>query len=69
MWLFVYEFTRFFRGNCIPSDVLTEFVERNGWRSLSVVMSKSAGSKTGSQKVEMLTYNYDAERDRQRCLF
>lgn len=52
-----------------PSDVLTEFVERNGWRSLSVVMSKSAGSKTGSQKVEMLTYNYDAERDRQRCLF
>jgi hypothetical protein len=49
--------------------VLTEFVERNGWRSLSVVMSKSAGSKTGSQKVEMLTYNYDAERDRQRCLF
>lgn len=52
-----------------PSDVLTEFVERNGWRSMSVSMSKSAGSKAGSQKVEVLTYNYDAERDRQRCLF
>lgn len=52
-----------------PNDILSEYTERFGWRQLEIEMHKTAGSIQGARKVEVLTYNYDAECDRQSSLF
>lgn len=46
-----------------PSDILTEYVKKNNWKSVSIDMFKSAGKSTGleadsSRKVEVLTMNF-----------
>lgn len=51
------------------NDILSEYAARFGWRQVEIEMHKSAGFTQGERKVEVLTYNYDAECDRQSCLF
>ena len=52
-----------------PNDILSEYAARFGWKQLEIEMHRSAGFTQGERKVEVLTYNYDAECDRQSILF
>lgn len=45
-----------------PSDILKEYVAKNNWNMIELVMHKSAG---GGQKTEVLTYNYESQFSKQ----
>ncbi len=49
-----------------PSDILSEYVERNGWRMIEINMHKSAG---GGTKTEVITMNYDLSGNKQMSMF
>jgi DNA adenine methylase len=49
-----------------PSDILREYVERNGWRMIEINMHKSAG---GGNKTEVITMNYNNTIGKQMSLF
>lgn len=49
-----------------PSDILSEYIAQNGWKSREIVMNKSAGD---GEKTEVLTWNYDENQPRQGILF
>ncbi|MGI6341378.1 MAG: DNA adenine methylase [Bacteroidales bacterium] len=49
-----------------PSNVSSEYVERNGWNMIEIKMHKNAG---GGEKTEVLTYNYESQFSKQLELF
>jgi DNA adenine methylase len=49
-----------------PSSILAEYIARNGWRTRSIVMNKSAGK---GSKTEVLTWNYEMNTPHQGVLF
>lgn len=42
-----------------PNDELAKYVKKHGWWQKEIVMFKSASSKAGSKKTEVLTGNYE----------
>ncbi len=50
-----------------PSDVLKEYSQQNGWKTINISMNKSSGQ---GLKTEVLTMNYDYNSAGvQGCLF
>lgn len=49
-----------------PSDILTDYTERHGWRTVNIDMTRAAG---GGTKREVLTMNYKPDVVRQLSLF
>lgn len=49
-----------------PSDVLSEYIHRNKWKTEEIRMKKSAGT---GEKVEVLTMNYSKSKSKQLVLF
>jgi len=45
-----------------PSEILSEYVKRNGWRMIEIEMHRSAGNGT---KTEVITMNYDLAGNKQ----
>lgn len=41
-----------------PSDILSEYTEKNGWFHIEFEMHKSASTKAGATKIEVFTMNY-----------
>jgi DNA adenine methylase len=41
-----------------PSNILTEFTERNGWHSIHHVMHRASSARAGVTKTEVFTSNY-----------
>lgn len=41
-----------------PSQILTEFAQKNGWYQIEFEMAKAASMKEGARKVEVFTMNY-----------
>jgi len=54
-----------FMLSTFPSDILREYVERNGWRMIEINMHKSTGHST---KTEVITMNYDLAGNKQLSL-
>lgn len=49
-----------------PSDILSEYILQNGWKSIEIEMPRSAG---GGKKIEVLTMNYHKPGAKQMMLF
>lgn len=49
-----------------PSEILTEYAEKNKWKMIELNMTRSAG---GGKKTEVLTLNYSDKVAQQACLF
>jgi len=49
-----------------PSDILSDYVQRNRWKTRQLTMNKSAGI---GDKTEVLTWNYNEDEPKQGVLF
>ena len=49
-----------------PSDILADYTLRNGWTTINIDMTRSAG---GGKKTEVLTLNYSTNESKQLSLF
>ena len=46
-----------------PSELVSDYAQKNGWYQIEYRMHKSAGSKPGSYKVEVFTMNYTPTKE------
>lgn len=49
-----------------PSEVLTRYSKKNGWKSISTTSKVAVTARTGKSKTEVLTANYDIEKMRKQ---